>query len=118
MSAELKTDVHLEIAHVLCSDIVGYSKLPVDEQSRLVRDLNDIIRKTEQFQTADAAGKLIRIPTGDGVALVFFTAPDAPVRCALEIAKALASRPDLPLRIGIHSGPVDLVTDLDNRSNV
>src|SRR3977135_306034 len=98
MSAELKTDLHLETAHVLCSDIVGYSKLPVDEQSRLVRELNDIIRNTEQFRTADAARKLIRIPTGDGVALVFFTAPDAPVRCALEIAKALSNHPQLQLR--------------------
>src|SRR5712691_7766258 len=103
MSAESKTDLQLEIAHVLCSDIVGYSKLLVNEQSELVRQLNQIVRSTEQFRKAEAAGKLIRIATGDGMALAFFTSPDAPVRCAVEIGKALREHPQLRLRMGIHS---------------
>src|SRR5438552_14027684 len=103
MPAELKTEVQLEIAHVLCSDIVGYSKLLVNEQSELIRQLNDIVRNTEQFRKADAEGKLIRMPTGDGMALAFFTSPDAPVRCAVEISKAVREFPRLRLRMGIHS---------------
>lgn len=118
MSAELEPNTHLEIAHVLCTDIVGYSKLPVNQQSTLLQRLNQIVRGTEQFRVAEAVGKLVRLPTGDGMALAFFTSPDAPVRCALEIAKALRGEPELPLRMGVESGPVDQVPDVNDRSNV
>ena len=118
MSNDDQTDSELEIAHVLFTDIVDYSRLPVDTQSELVRELNQVIRNTAQFRKADAAGKLIRIPTGDGVALAFFTTPDAPVRCAMEISEALGANRKVQLRMGIHSGPVDAVSDVNDRSNV
>jgi len=113
-----KPDLRLEIAHVLFIDIVGYSKLLINEQSESLQELNDIVRGTEVFRTAEAVGQLAKIPTGDGMALVFSTTPDAPVECALQISKALKSRPDLRVRMGVHSGPVSAVTDVDNRSNV
>src|SRR5436305_12497449 len=118
MSAETKSDLRLEIAHVLFIDIVGYSKLLINEQRESLQELNQIVRATEAFRTAEAAGQLVRIPTGDGMALVFSTTPDAPVQCALEIAKALKSRPDLQVRMGIHSGPVSAVNDVNDRSNI
>src|ERR1700737_651636 len=102
-------DKQLEIAHVLCTDIVGYSKLSMNQQRELLSLLNDIVRKTEQFQRAEASGKLIRLPTGDGMILVFFTSPQAPVECALEIAQALKTGNSIPLRMGGHSGPVDQI---------
>lgn len=116
--ADINPDLRLEIAHVLFIDIVGSSKLLTNEQSGVLRDLNEIVRGTNQVRTAEAAGKLIRLPTGDGMALAFFTTPDAPVRCAIEIANALKDHPGLPLRMGIHSGPVDEVLDVNERSNV
>jgi len=116
--ADLNPDLRLEIAHVLFIDIVGSSKLLTNEQSDVLRDLNQIVRATDQVRTAEAAGKLIRLPTGDGMALAFFTTPDAPVRCAMEIDRALKNHPRLPLRMGIHSGPVDEVVDVNERSNV
>src|ERR1700732_2195721 len=118
MSMDAKPDLRLEIAHVLFIDIVGYSKLLINEQSESLQELNDVVRGTEAFRAAEAAGQLTRIPTGDGMALVFSTTPDAPVQCALEIAKALKSRPDLRVRMGIHSGPVSAVTDVNDRSNI
>jgi TolB-like protein/Flp pilus assembly protein TadD/class 3 adenylate cyclase len=118
MSAEFKPDPQLEIAHVLFIDIVGSAKLLTNEQSEVLRDLNQIVRNTEQFRAAEAAGKLIRLPTGDGMALAFFTSPEAPVRCAMEISKALRSNPKLALRMGAHSGPVDPVLDVNERSNI
>jgi len=118
MSAEAEQDSQLEIAHVLFTDIVGYSKLPIDQQSELLRELNLTVRSTEQFRAAEAADKLVRLPTGDGMALAFFTSPDAPVRCALEIAELLQSRPEIKLRMGVDSGPVDHVSDVNDRSNV
>ena len=116
--SELNPDLRLEIAHVLFIDIVGSSKLLTNEQSELLRDLNQIVRSTEQVRSAEAAGKLTRLPTGDGMALAFFTTPDAPVRCASEISKALKNYPNLPLRMGVHSGPVDEVVDVNDRSNI
>ena len=110
MSAETKSDLRLEIAHVLFIDIVGYSKLLINEQQESLQERNQIVRGTEAFRAAETAGQLTRIPTGDGMALVFSTTPDAPVQCALEIGKALKSRPDLRVRMGIHSGPVSAVT--------
>src|SRR5947208_1268992 len=118
MSAETRSDLRLEIAHVLFIDIVGYSKLLINEQQESIQELNEIVRGTEAFRAAETAGQLTRIPTGDGMALVFSTTPDAPVQCALEIGKALKNRPDLRVRMGIHSGPVSAVTDVNDRVNI
>src|SRR5438552_3001791 len=118
MAGEIELDSQLEIAQVWYTDIVGYSKLPIDQQSELLRQLNQIVRGTEQFRAAEAAGKLVRLSTGDGMALAFFTSPDAPVRCAIEIARALQNQPKLQLRMGVDSGPVDRVADVNDRSNV
>jgi len=118
MAAESENDSQLEIAHVLFTDIVGYSKLPINKQSELVRQLNQAVKSTEQFRRADAAGKLIRIATGDGMALAFFTSPDAPLRCAIELSKANGETSALQLRMGIHSGPVDQLADVNERSNL
>jgi class 3 adenylate cyclase len=117
MSTELKPNLQLEIGHVLFIDIVGYSKLLIDDQRELQEQLNQIVRKTEQFRAAEAAGKLVRLPTGDGMALVFFSTPDAPVQCALEIGAALHENSRLRLRMGIHTGPVSGVTDVNDKSN-
>src|SRR5437773_6623568 len=118
MSAKLKSDPHLAIGHVLFMDVVGYSKLLVNEQREVVHQLNQVVRKTAQFRKSDARGKLISIPSGDGMALVFFESPEEPVQCALEISRALKNHPRLRLRMGVHSGPVDQVKDVNNRSNV
>jgi TolB-like protein/Flp pilus assembly protein TadD len=118
MSVEPRTDPRLEIAHVLFIDVVGYSKLLMNEQSEVLQQLNQIVRNTEQFRKAEAAGKLIRIPVGDGMALVFFNNPEAPVRAAVEISEALQNYPRIQLRMGIHSGPVNEELDVNDRSNV
>ena len=118
MSDQLEPDADLAIAHVLFIDIVAYSKLAIDQQKEVVQQLNQCVRDSEQFRRADAAGKLIRIPTGDGVALAFFTSPDAPVRCAIEVSKAVRNSSALQLRMGIHSGPVDQLSDLNEQSNL
>src|SRR5438094_8736994 len=118
MPAKLKSDPHLEIAHVLFIDVVGYSKLLVNEQRALIEQLNQIVRKTPQVRKSDAAGKLIRIPAGDGMALVFFQTPEEPVQCAMEIARGLRNHPQIPLRMGVHSGPVDQIKDVNDRTNV
>jgi TolB-like protein/predicted Zn-dependent protease len=110
--------LHLEVGHILFLDIVGYSKLLSDEQKELVQELNQIVRETEQFRTAEAEGKLTRLPTGDGMVLVFTNNPEAPVECALEISKALQSHPRLKVRMGIHSGPVNPVADVNDQSNL
>jgi adenylate cyclase len=111
-------DLKFEIAHVLFIDIVGYSKLLINEQSEQIQTLRDIVRGTEQFRLAEAQGKLVRLPTGDGGALVFRNSLEAPVLCALEIGKALKSHPELHVRMGIHSGPVNEVTDLNEQANI
>ena len=118
MDAEIKKEIGLEIGHVLFIDIVGYSKLLITEQSEQLQTLKEIVRATEQFRIAEAAGKLLRLPTGDGGALVFRTSPDAPVLCALEISKALKSHPELRVRMGIHSGPVNEISDLNEQANI
>src|SRR6266403_4068825 len=117
MSAEVKAEVELEIAHILFIDTVGYSKLLIIEQRKLLEDLNAIVRGTSCFRTAEASGKLIRLPTGDGMALVFSENPEAPIRCALEVSQS-ARNHRLPLRMGIHSGPVSHVVDVNDRVNV
>ena len=118
MAANAKADPHLTIAHVLFIDVVGYSKLLVNEQREVVDQLTRVVRKTPQFHKSEAAGKLIRIPVGDGMALVFFQTPEEPVQCAMEIARALKTHPRLRLRMGVHSGPVDQVKDVNDRINV
>src|SRR5256886_12316398 len=115
---EQKTKLRLEIAHVLFIDVVGYSKLLVKQQSELLRELNEVVSGTNEFHEADSAEKLIRLPTGDGMALVFRTNPEAPAQCAMEIARALKSHPAIQLRMGIHSGPVNEVVDVNQRSNI
>src|SRR5215470_16976767 len=99
-------------------DVVGYSKLLVNEQIELLRDLKQLVRSTECFRAADARGELIRVPTGDGMALVFFHSPEEPARCALEISKALQDHPSIRLRMGVHSGPVNRVTDVNEKTNI
>src|SRR6266480_33090 len=115
---ELSADPRLETAHVLFTDIVGYSKLLSDQQRKLFQLLNEIVRNTSQFRAAEAAGRLVRLPTGDGMVLAFFTSVDAPVRCAREISRKLREYPTLQLRMGINSGPVDEVSDVNDRPNV
>src|ERR1700720_111428 len=118
MTAEVKKEIQLEIAHVLFIDIVGYSKLLINEQSEQIQKLREIVRGAEQFRLAEAEGKLLRLPTGDGGALVFRTSPEASVLCALEVSKALKSYPELRVRMGIHSGPVNQVSDLNEQANM
>src|SRR6266581_2764928 len=118
MSAEVKKEIQLEIAHVLFTDIVGYSKLLINEQRALLDTLNQVVRGTDQFRGVEAAERLIKIPTGDGMALVFYNTPEAPVECALEISRALKTLPSLQLRMGVHSGPVSGVVDVNERANV
>ncbi len=118
MSAEVKKEIQLEIAHVLFIDIVGYSKLVINEQRALLDTLNRTARGTEQFQTAEQASRLIKIPTGDGMALVFYNSPEAPVECALEISRAIKEHPELKLRMGVHSGPVNGVIDVTGHANL
>src|SRR5438046_10718335 len=103
MPVEVKKEIQLEIAHVLFIDIVGYSKLSVNEQHARGQDLNEGVRLSEQFRKAEAAGRLLKIPTGDGMALVFYTSPDAPAQCAVQISSAPKEHPRLQRRIGNHS---------------
>src|SRR2546426_6297179 len=104
MSADIKKEIRLEIAHVLFIDIVGYSKLLITEQSEQIQKLKEIVRGSEQVRLAEAEGRLLRLPTGDGGALVFRNTPEAPVLCALEISEQLKNHPELRVRMGIHSG--------------
>src|SRR5437868_9241052 len=118
MASEASTDVKFEIGHVLFIDIVGYSKLLMHEQSAQLQKLKEIVRATEQVRLADAEGKLLRLPTGDGGALVFRTTIEAPVFCAMEISRALKGHPELQVRMGIHSGPVNDISDLNEQANI
>src|SRR5438477_10134605 len=118
MPADTKSDLRLEIAHVLFIDIVGYSKLLINEQRESLEELNQVVRGTEAFRAAEAAEKLTRLPTRSGMAFVLCTTPEAAVECALEISKALKSRPELRVRMGVHSGPVSGITDVNDRSNI
>ncbi len=118
MAAEIKKEIQLEIAHVLFIDLVGYSKLSINEQHTAIDELTQIVRSTEQFQKAEAADRLIKIATGDGMALVFYTSPEAPVRCAVELSRAFKDHSHLRVRMGIHSGPVSALVDVTGRSNL
>src|SRR5437762_1407599 len=116
MSGEVKKEIQLEIAHVLFIDIVGYSKLSMNEQRAAVDELNHAVRASDEFRKGEAADRLIKIPTGDGMALVFYTSPEAPVQCAIEISRVAHLR--LPLRMGVHSGPVSGIVDVNERANL
>jgi TolB-like protein/Tfp pilus assembly protein PilF len=118
MSPDAASDVKFEIGHVLFIDLVGYSQLLITQQSQQLDTLKRIVRGTEQFRAAEAEGKLLRLPTGDGGALVFRTTPEAPVLCAVEIAQELKKHPELRVRMGIHSGPVNEITDLNEQANI
>ena len=118
MAAEVRKEIELEIAHVLFLDIVGYSKLSVNEQHAQVEELNEIVRLCEQFRKAEAASRLLKIPTGDGMALVFYKSPEEPAQCAVEISRGLKNNARLQVRMGIHSGPVSGVVDVTERTNV
>src|SRR5207253_3829013 len=118
MSAEVKKEIQLEIAHVLFIDIVAYSKLSINEQRAAVDELTQVVRSSDQYQKAEAGGHLIKIPTGDGMALVFYTSPEAPVQCAVEISRALKEHPRLQLRMGVHSGPLSGVIDVNGHANL
>ena len=118
MPTQTDAEVPLEIGHVLFMDVVGYSKLLIDDQRELQEELSELVRRTEAFRTADAAGKLVRLPVGDGMALVFLSSPEAPVQCALEISKALKKHPRIQLRMGVHSGPINQVKDVNERTNI
>src|SRR5437867_5391726 len=118
MSTEIQKEIPLEIAHVLLIDVVGYSKLLVNEQIELLQELNQIVRGTECFRVAETKGKLMRVSTGDGMALLFFHSPEEPVRCALEISRTLQEHPHIQLRMGVHSGPVSQVTDVNDKTNI
>src|SRR5215469_8349072 len=117
MSAEVKKEIELELAHALFIDIVGYSKLLISDQRAYLETLNQIVRGTEQFRKAEAGGRLLKIPAGDGMALVFYTSPETPVECALEIARADIEHTELKLRMGVHTGPVSAVIDVNERAN-
>jgi TolB-like protein/Tfp pilus assembly protein PilF len=118
MSTEIKKEIALEIAHVLFIDIVGYSKLSINDQNAAVEELSQVARGSEQFQKAEAAGRFLKIATGDGMGLVFYTSPEAPAQCAVEISRAGKDHPRLQLRMGIHSGPISGVVDVNNRPNL
>jgi len=118
MGARIKKEIQLEIANILFIDIVGYSKLSINEQNAVIDELTQSVRATEQFKKADASERLIKIATGDGMALVFYTSPEAPVRCAMEISRALKDHSPLRLRMGIHSGPVSGMIDVTGRTNL
>jgi TolB-like protein len=118
MAAEVKKEIELEIAHVLFIDIVAYSKLSINEQRAAVDELNQVVRTSEQLQKAEASDRLIKIPTGDGMALVFYTSLEAPAQCAVEISRAVKEHPRLQLRMGVHSGPVSGVIDVTGRANL
>ena len=117
-SPQANPDLSLEIAHLLLIDIVGYSKLLVNEQVDMLQQLKQIVRGTDSFRAAEARDRLIRVPTGDGMALLFFQSPEEPVRCALDISKALAAQPQIRLRMGVHSGPVNRITDVNDKTNI
>src|ERR1700731_630837 len=118
MSTEIKKEIQLEIAHVLFIDIVGYSKLSINDQRAAIDDLTQAVRTSEQFQNAEAGARLIKIPTGDGMALVFYKSPEEPVECALEIRRALKEHPKIQLRMEAHSGPVSGVIDVNGQANL
>src|SRR4051812_19294428 len=113
----LEPDLKAEIAHILLIDVVGFSRLLANDQVKIIKEVNRVVRGTERFRKAEEAGRLIRLPTGDGMVLLFFQSPDEPVRCAVEIGASLRNHPEIHVRMGIHSGPVNQVADVNDRPN-
>ena len=118
MAAEGRKEIALEIAHVLFIDIVAYSKMPIDDQRAAIERLNQVVQSTDQSRKAESENRLLKLATGDGMALVFYKGLEAPVECALEISRALKEHPELRVRMGVHSGPVSRVVDVNERANV
>src|SRR6202047_1489685 len=119
MSAEIKKEIQLEIGHVLFIDIVAYSKMATDDQRAAIEQLNQIVQSTDEFRKAESEKQLLRLATGDGMALIFYRSPEDPVECALEISRAIKEQHSkLQLRMGVHSGPVSGVVDVNGRGNV
>src|SRR6266487_1569394 len=118
MSDQVTKQIELEIAHILFIDTVGYSKLSINQQRAVVDELIEVVRSSDQYQKAEATGRLIKIPTGDGIALVFYTSPEAPAQCAVEVSRILKEHPRLQLRMGVHSGPVSGVIDVNGHANL
>jgi class 3 adenylate cyclase len=118
MPTEIKREIELKIAHVLFCDIVAYSKMASDDQRAAIEKLNQIVQSTEEFRKSESESRLLKLATGDGMALIFYDSPEAPVECALEISRALKEHPQLRLRMGAHSGPVSGVVDVNGRANV
>src|SRR6202048_916057 len=118
MSAEIKKEIQLEIGHVLFIDIVAYSKMATDDQRAAIEQLNQIVQSTDEFRKAESEKRLLKIATGDGMALIFYHSPEDPVECALEISRALKEHPGLRVRMGVHSGPVSGIVDVNGRANV
>jgi len=118
MSDQVTKEIELEIAHILFIDTVGYSKLSINEQRAVVDELPEVVRNSDQYQKAEAIGRLIKIPAGDGMALVFYTSPETPAQCAVEISRAVKEHPRLQLRMGVHSGPVSGVIDVNGHANL
>ncbi len=118
MNSDPSSEHRVEIAHILTMDVIAYSTLLITQQTRVMAELTRVVKQTARFQRAEKEGKLISIPTGDGMLLVFFDDPQAPIECAMEIAVAMKSEPEIGLRMGIHSGPVKGVMDVNDRSNV
>ncbi|MGB8340085.1 MAG: adenylate/guanylate cyclase domain-containing protein [Chthoniobacterales bacterium] len=117
MAPESENNLRLEIGHVLFIDLVGYSMLLIEEQKERLGQLTDIVLATAQVREAPNE-QLIRLPTGDGMALVFRNSSEEPAQCALEIAQALKAHPGIAVRMGIHSGPVSEVSDVSGRTNI
>src|SRR5438552_8850389 len=119
MAAEIKQEIALEIAHVLFIDIVAYSKMTTDDQRATIDKLNQVVQSTDEFRKAESEKRLLKIASGDGMALIFYHSPEDPVECALEVSRALREQhPELRLRMGVHSGPVNGVVDVNGRANV
>jgi class 3 adenylate cyclase len=118
MPTEIKREIELKIAHVLFIDIVAYSKMASDDQRAAIEKLNQIVQSTEEFRKSESQNRLLKLATGDGMALIFYDSPEAPVECALEISRALKQHPQRRLRMGAHSGPVSGVVDVNGRANV
>jgi class 3 adenylate cyclase len=118
MTPDLEPDLKLEIAHILTIDVVAYSTLLIDEQSRLIAELVRTVKATPRFRQAAAEDKLIKLPTGDGMALVFLSDAEAPIECAMQLAASLKEHPEIRLRMGIHSGPINTIRDVNDRPNL
>src|SRR5207245_4092552 len=119
MAAEIKQEIALEMAHALFIDIDAYSKMSSDDHHAAIEKLNQIVQSTDEFRKEESENRLLKLATGDGMALIFYHSPEDPVECALEISRAIKEHhSNLRLRMGVHSGPVSGVVDVNGRANV